>query len=73
MKAIQVVEVIGYATGGIIAVAQGNYVIAAKAFILAASSLVDPDVASEYLTAAGVDRANMIADVGEVMKFGALS
>ena len=73
MKAVQVVEVIGYATGGIIAVAQGNYAIAAKAFILAASSLVDPDVASEYLTQAGIDRANFEADVVEVMRFGALS
>lgn len=73
MKNIQIIELVGYAFGGVAAASRGDTVTAAKCFILAAASLVDPADAQQYLTAAGVDRANMVADVAEVVKFGALS
>ena len=73
MKPVQLVELVGYAFGGVVAASRSDYVTAAKCFILAASSLVDPETAGQYLTQAGIDRANMVADVEEVVKFGALS
>lgn len=73
MKSASIIELLGYSFGGIIAAQRGDYSTAAKCFILAATSLVDPEESAQYLTAAGIDRANMVADVGEIVKFGALS
>lgn len=73
MKVVNLIEVVGYAFGGTIAASRGQYVDAAKCFILAASSLVDPEESQAFLTQAAVDRENLAADVLEITKFGALS
>lgn len=73
MRVVQIIDLMGYSFGGIIAAQRGDYVVAAKCFILAATALVDPETAGAMLTQAGIDRANMAADVDEVVRFGALS
>jgi hypothetical protein len=73
VKTADVLEAIGYATAGIFAASRGDFVTAARCFILAATCFVDPDTSAQYLTEANVNRANMIADVSETVKFGRLS
>lgn len=73
MTAGQLVELVGYTGGGILAASRGDALTAAKCFLLAATALVPQDVAQAHLSEAAINRQNMIADVDEVIKFGRLS
>lgn len=63
------------AVNGVLCIASGEYMLAAKSLVMAAEALVPPtpDDVKSYLTVEGAERQQLRADVEEVIKFEALS